>query len=168
MSKETKQVYAILIFAWIVTIALVVCMNYKTTEAVLGEVNALTEQVDAIEQKVAEIGKESVIDISNVSCVMPIGEYTLTFYCPCEKCCGKSTGITASGTKATEGKTCAAEGLPIGSVIYIEALGEFRVVEDRFGDPSKTGKIDIFVDDHDAALQLGVMKSQIYLVSEGD
>lgn len=168
MSKEVKQVYVILAVAWVLTIGLMLYNDARVKKDLVSEVNAVSKQVVELDIKVAENANESVIDINNVSCVMPIGEYTLTFYCACEKCCGKSTGITASGTKATEGRTCAAEGLPIGSVIYIEALGEFRVVEDRFGDPSKTGKIDIFVDDHDAALQLGVMKSQIYLVSEGD
>jgi len=168
MSRETKQTYIVVVISWVMIIALLIGMGHKAEKSFLSDFDALTERVDALEQKVAENAKESPIDINNVSCVMPIGEYTLTAYCPCEKCCGKSTGITASGTKATEGRTCAAEGLPIGSVIYIEALGEFRIVEDRFGDPSKTNKIDIFVDDHDAALQLGVMKSQVYLVSEGD
>ncbi len=33
-----------------------------------------------------------------------LGTYTTTAYCGCSRCCGKSDGITASGTYATEGK----------------------------------------------------------------
>ena len=55
--------------------------------------------------------------------------YTIYAYCPCSQCCGKETGITASGTKATEGRTVAAD-LPFGTVVHIEGLGEY-IVEDR-------------------------------------
>ena len=34
--------------------------------------------------------------------------YKVTGYCACVKCCGKTNGITASGTKATAGRTIAA------------------------------------------------------------
>jgi len=34
--------------------------------------------------------------------------YKITAYCSCAKCCGKTNGITAAGTKATAGRTIAA------------------------------------------------------------
>ena len=33
--------------------------------------------------------------------------FKVTAYCSCAKCCGKTNGITASGTKATAGRTVA-------------------------------------------------------------
>ena len=35
--------------------------------------------------------------------------YKITAYCSCAKCCGKATGRTASGTRATAGRTVAAD-----------------------------------------------------------
>ena len=52
-----------------------------------------------------------------------LGEYTIYAYCPCVKCCGKTNGVTASGTIATEGKTVAST-LPFGTKVYIGGIGE--------------------------------------------
>lgn len=76
-----------------------------------------------------------------------LGRYKITGYDTCSRCCGNSNGITASGTQATVGRTCAAgRDLPFGTVIYIEGLGE-RVVEDR-GGAVGSGHIDVLCSDH--------------------
>ena len=50
-----------------------------------------------------------------------LGEYTLTAYCPCARCCGKSDGITATGTLAAEGRTIAVDPrvIPYGSHVLL-------------------------------------------------
>ena len=74
-----------------------------------------------------------------------LGTYWVTGYDTCAQCCGKTDGITASGTQATVGATCAAT-LPFGTILYIEGIG-VRVVEDRgVGD----GCIDVVCADHAA------------------
>ena len=80
--------------------------------------------------------------------------YKITAYCPCSKCCGKSTGRTASGTKATAGRTVAApSNFAFGTKLNIG--GHVYTVEDR-GGAIKGNKIDIFVSSHQEALQWGV------------
>lgn len=80
--------------------------------------------------------------------------YKITAYCPCSKCCGKSTGRTASGTKATAGRTVAApSNFAFGTKLNIG--GHVYTVEDR-GGAIKGNKIDIFVGSHQEALQWGV------------
>ena len=80
--------------------------------------------------------------------------YKMTAYCPCSKCCGKSTGRTASGTKATAGRTIAApSNFAFGTKLNIG--GHIYTVEDR-GGAIKGNKIDIFVSSHQEALQWGV------------
>ena len=76
------------------------------------------------------------------------GEFKLTSYCPCMKCCGKTDGITYSGVKAVQGVTIAADirKLPIGTKVYIEGLGE-RIVQD-IGGAIKGNKIDVFYNKH--------------------
>lgn len=78
----------------------------------------------------------------------------ITAYCSCAKCCGKTNGITAAGTKATAGRTVAASSkYKIGTKLNIG--GHIYTVEDRGG--AITGnKIDIYVNSHSEALAWGV------------
>lgn len=89
--------------------------------------------------------------------------YKITAYCPCSKCCGKATGRTASGTKATPGRTVAASSkYAFGTKLNIG--GHIYTVEDRGG--AITGnKIDIFVNSHSEALQWGVRYLPVSVVN---
>ena len=95
-----------------------------------------------------------------------LGEFEITYYCPCSECCGKTDGITASGALAQEGITVAADWdiLPPGSKIYIEGIG-YRTVEDK-GGLIKGNKIDVFMDSHAAALEAGRHMANVMLVEE--
>ena len=79
-----------------------------------------------------------------------LGLYWCTGYDTCARCCGKCDGVTASGTQATVGRTCAAsKDLPFGTRLWIEGIGE-RIVEDRGGGVNGN-HIDVLVADHPAA-----------------
>ena len=80
--------------------------------------------------------------------------FKVTAYCSCSKCCGKKTGRTASGTKATAGRTVAASSqFKFGTKLNIN--GKTYVVEDR-GGAVKGNKIDVYMNSHAAALAWGV------------
>lgn len=80
--------------------------------------------------------------------------FKVTAYCSCSKCCGKRTGRTASGTKATAGRTVAASSqFKFGTKLNIN--GKTYVVEDR-GGAVKGNKIDVYMNSHAAALAWGV------------
>ena len=86
-----------------------------------------------------------------------VGYFTLTYYCSCAKCCGKTNGITAWGTKATAGRTIAtSSAYAFGTKLVIN--GHTYVVEDR-GGAIQGNKIDVYVDSHSEALKLGVKKN---------
>jgi len=88
-----------------------------------------------------------------------MGNYKLTFYCNCRKCCGKwAGGPTASGTMPAEGRTVACGALPLGTRIMIAGQGEF-IVEDR----GVSGRhIDIYMNSHSACLQKGVQRGEVF------
>jgi 3D (Asp-Asp-Asp) domain-containing protein len=92
-----------------------------------------------------------------------LGAFEATAYCPCKECCGKTDGITASGTKAKAGRTIAADTslLPFGTQIYID--GKAYTVEDT-GGAIKGNKIDIYFDTHTEALNYGRRQIELYKI----
>ena len=89
--------------------------------------------------------------------------YKVTGYCACVKCCGKINGITASGTKATAGRTIAASGqFAFGTKLLIN--GTTYTVEDR-GGAIKGNKIDVYFNTHAEALQWGVKYLPVQVVN---
>ena len=91
-----------------------------------------------------------------------LGTYKITGYCACSSCCGKNTGRTASGTRATAGRTIAADTsqLPFGTKVVIQ--GHTYVVED-VGGAVKGNHIDMFFSSHSKALEWGVRYCDVYL-----
>lgn len=97
-----------------------------------------------------------------------IGQFDLSFYCPCEKCVGKKKIVrTASGTKPKANYTIAVDTriIPLGSILYIEGFGYF-IAQDT-GSAIKGNRIDVFVDSHQQALKLGRKKANVYLLKKG-
>lgn len=87
-----------------------------------------------------------------------LGNFKLTAYCSCPVCCGLwSGGPTASGVMPEENHTVAMAGVPFGTELIIN--GQVYTVEDR-GTPY--GHVDIYMDDHDEALQFGVQYAEVY------
>lgn len=87
-------------------------------------------------------------------------KFTATGYCPCSKCCGKNTGMTASGKKATANRTVAMSSkYSFGTKIKIKGMGTY-IVEDR-GGAIKGNRIDIYFNTHQEALNFG--KKTVYI-----
>lgn len=97
-----------------------------------------------------------------------LGEYVISHYCVenyphiCND--GDST-YTASGTRSTPGRSIAADPnvLPYGTKVIIN--GHEYVVEDC-GNAIQQKRIDIMVETHEEALQLGMKTAEVFLVME--
>ena len=103
------------------------------------------------------------------------GMYKVTAYCACMQCCGKTNGITASGTKATANRTIAAPStfafgtkvvingqLAFGTQVIIN--GHTYTVEDR-GGAIQGNRIDVYMDTHSQALAWGVRYLYVDVIS---
>lgn len=99
--------------------------------------------------------------------LVSLGEFKLTAYCACEKCCGKAPddpryGITAYGYEVTAGRTVAVDPkvIPIGSEIIIN--GHTYVAED-VGGAIKENRVDIYFNTHQEALEFGVQYAEVFI-----
>ena len=95
--------------------------------------------------------------------------YVITAYCACYDCCNKRPtdkgyGITASGVKAQQGITVAADIsiLPFGTKICIDGVGE-RIVQDT-GSAIKGKKIDLYFENHQEAWNFGRQTREVRII----
>ncbi len=92
-----------------------------------------------------------------------LGIFRLTAYDACIICCGKTDGITATGTKAEVGRTIAVDPnvIPFGSRVMIN--GHIYTAEDS-GSKIKGNRIDVFLSTHEEARRFGVKEAEVFLV----
>ena len=137
--------------------------NIEIEKTVISEV-VITEPVDKIVQvQKVQTSRSSSLPRTSSTSTSGGTTYKITAYCPCSKCCGKSNGMTASGTKATAGRTVAASSkFAFGTKLNIG--GHIYTVEDR-GGAINGNKIDIFVNSHSEALQWGVRYMTVSVVN---
>ena len=88
---------------------------------------------------------------------------SVTAYTASYEECGKTDGITSSGTKATEGRTVACDFLKFGTQVVI--LGQTYVVEDRIGSGHRS-KIDVYMENKEEALRFGRREIEVEVKEE--
>lgn len=103
-----------------------------------------------------------------------LGEFSLTAYCPCVKCCGEWSEEhpsrigtdyiqkTASGTIPEEGRTIGVDPdiIPFGTIVIIN--DHEYIAEDR-GGAVKGNSIDIFFESHEEALNFGRQSAEVFV-----
>lgn len=91
-----------------------------------------------------------------------LGEFTLTFYCPCYQCSDGWGHQTASGATAVEGVTVAVDPrvIPYGTRLRIN--GREYIAQDC-GGSIKGRKIDVFMESHKECLRNGIQKAEVLI-----
>lgn len=95
-----------------------------------------------------------------------LGEFKLTAYCTCPKCCGDwADGITYTGTEATPGRTIAVDPdvIPLGSTVDVNG---YTYVAEDIGGAIKGKRIDVLFPSHQEALEFGVQYSNVSILKE--
>lgn len=124
-----------------------------------------------------------VIEVEPISVVEPIveelesqpelislGEFKLTAYCSCEKCCGKwaenrleGKVIGAAGKELVPGYSIAVDPtvIPYGTIVIINEH-EYEAMD--CGGAIKDNRIDVYFDNHTDALKFGVQYAEVWEV----
>lgn len=114
---------------------------------------------------------DQIEEPEQVEAVRSLGQFRVTHYCACSKCCGKwADGITATGTTAEEGRTIAVDPdvIPLGSqvrVTYADGTVAEYIAEDT-GSAIHGNRLDVFIADHGRAWDLGVKYASVELMEE--
>ena len=151
----------------IISMALVLCLLLTVTvhcdtepEPIKIENLVVTPTETKAEDESSQLCQELINTSDVVTPLKSLGVYKITAYCPCYQCCGKTNGITASGVKATAGRTVAVDkSIPFGTKLIIN--GHEYVAEDR-GGSINGNKIDIFMESHAECLNFGVQYKEVF------
>jgi 3D (Asp-Asp-Asp) domain-containing protein len=164
MQKEDNRTYLFMMIILAIILIVFLSINAKQNQEIKAFESMQVSAAVTVPVKAAPIVTPPKTEISTQTFEV----FTITAYCSCSKCCGKSDGITYSGQKAVEGITIAADLniLPIGTVVEIEGIGK-RTVQDKGGN-IKGNRIDLFMGtDHQKALNFGKQERWVTVIKEG-
>ena len=154
--------YVILLLAMIL-ICVLMCARIDAVCGSVEEIRIAQEEVldhlDAIDEFIIDVADRETVDP-----LESIGEFTLTWYCAEECCCGSyANGLTATGTPATPGRTIAVDPAVIPYGTHVVIAGHEYVAEDC-GGAIRGNRIDILAESHAAALQNGRQTAEVFIV----
>lgn len=136
----------------------------KESEVKKSYIEVITEP-EAVKTAAEEIEQKQIEESEYTS----LGEFKLTAYCSCEKCCGiwaynRPNGIVygAIGEELKEGYSIAVDPnvIPYGTEVVID--GKTYKAQDC-GGAIKGNRIDVYFNDHDDALEFGVQYADIFI-----
>lgn len=167
---HSKNILVVVAFAVILMIVISALLGMRTSSSGVDRsdettIEASVKSSPSTGQMTEEVKEPEVISL---------GEYRLTAYCGCSKCCGKwgenrpldGSGkpivYTANMSIAKEGVTIAADIniLPYGTKVIID--GHEYIVQDK-GGVINGNRIDIYFESHQDALNFGVQYKEIYI-----
>lgn len=186
-AKLKRYLYSVIVSAacFLTLVAIVIIyalLDYADAKEPLGgEISAMESVSENKNEKEAteyaalpqEDYENAMIEQALLEKATMIPDMTITHYCICESCCGKSTsdpayGITASGREATPYVSVAVDTdvIPLGADVLVDyGDGEIHYYRaDDTGSAINGNHIDLCVESHQEALNMGVKTATVYWV----
>lgn len=177
-TKRKKDFAKRIIISWVIVFILGLLLG-TGTGILIGKAISKDEPVETVLAAEPNFFTEKVQEVEPITTkseeIEPIylGNYRITAYCACKKCCGawaenRPNGIVkgAMGVELTPGYSVASP-LAFGTKLYIEGYGDV-VVQDRTAswvvDKYNGEIIDIYFDSHEEALNFGVRYADVYKI----
>lgn len=172
----------LIIFLFLITLSAAICLksegdNLKTINDSLNitlqekdtVIESLKTENSNLVDQISQLQKENeqrttIQNQSTATNSTNLGQFKITAYCNCSKCCGKwAGGPTASGTTPTAGRTIAVDPkvIPLGTKVIID--GHTYIAEDT-GSAIKGKKIDMYFASHSEAMAWGVKHKNVSIV----
>lgn len=142
--------------------------QYKATIHTSNETKHEIKQQIENNPKEVEIETDKEVDTQAIKPVS-LGEFKLTGYCSCEKCCGiwannRPNGVVygAIGEELKENYSIAVDPVVIPYRTEVVINGHVYKAQDC-GGAIKGNRIDIYFEDHDEALEFGVQYEEVFI-----
>lgn len=172
-SKTTRIVLPIIVF--VVCFIMVFVIGYKSWAKEDNNVIEATAPIEPLE--LTEIIEEPVVEEPVEPELISLGEFKLTAYCACQKCCGKwalNRPVDENGNEIVCGAS--GERLFAGSSIAVDPnvipLGTEVIINDNMyiahdtGSAVKGNVIDIYFDSHEEARSFGLQYAEVFVKTE--
>ena len=159
--RQLRALLTILIAGWAITAGTgyhMLCELSMQQTDTLNQLMELRQSVESIEPREDASGVEAS---GSTAPINSLGTFEVTHYCTCSRCCGVyANGITATGTRATPGRTAAVDPtvIPYGTVIRI---GDQEYIAEDCGAAIQGHRIDLLCESHEAALQAGRYTTEV-------
>ena len=176
---KLNAILTLILAALIADVALVISAKATTTEpatpsAVISPLdNGRLPGDDTPAQEPLRVDQAHVLEDVTDYCVLD--SVSVTYYCTCQRCCGKAPdhpayGITASGRRATPYVSMAVDPsvIPLGADVLVDyGDGEIHYYRaDDTGSGVDGRHIDLCVGSHAEALRMGVKTATVYWVAQ--
>lgn len=174
---RTKANFLFIIIVVVLTIITVVgfmCCEHKFQRATELD-NATTERIIEEDNRTIETKTDKDGDTNQAIEPVSLGEFRLTAYCSCSSCCGKWANnrpvdengneivYGAIGERLQEGYSIAVDPSVIPYRTEVIINGYIYKAQDC-GGAIKENRIDVYFEDHQAALNFGVQYTEVYVV----
>ena len=174
--KITKAVFPIIIFLICFIMIFIIChKSWAKEDENIIDVTATLETIELEEEVVVE--EEPIIEEPIEPELISLGEFKLTAYCSCKKCCGKwaegrpidengnEIVYGAFGERLTAGISIAVDPnvIPLGTEVIIN--GNVYIAQDT-GSAVKGNVIDVYHDSHEAAWNFGLQYAEVFVKAE--